>query len=195
MKLLGLTPVTIKARFLVESKYLTVVSSVDGKAFSNRRAKSGSLARALMSSITFYTISAHHWSAKISRGRHFVIICRYLNSRALKRPALLTWSHVWKLEISIRERRMRLLGIVGVIGTRTSGAVLRLIVLPIIRVDHGQSAENKSRGSSCRKMNHDVLECRPIASSETMHRDKSAQWTRNKTIRWVATDFSFPLIL
>lgn len=50
-----LTPVTMKARLAAGSKYLTVVSSVDGKVFSNNRARSGSLMRVFMSSITLYS--------------------------------------------------------------------------------------------------------------------------------------------
>lgn len=54
IKLQRLTPVTMKARFFLGSKYLTVVSSVDGKVFSKRRARSGFLTRFLMSLMTFY---------------------------------------------------------------------------------------------------------------------------------------------
>lgn len=49
-----LTPVMMNARFAAGSKYLTVVSSVEGNVFSKRRARSGFLRRAFMSSITFY---------------------------------------------------------------------------------------------------------------------------------------------
>lgn len=43
----------IKARFFSGSKYLTVVSSVEGNVFSKRRARSGFLMRTFMSRMTF----------------------------------------------------------------------------------------------------------------------------------------------
>lgn len=49
----GLTPVMIKARLTSGSKYLTVVSSVEGNVFSNNRAISGFFIRAVKSLMTF----------------------------------------------------------------------------------------------------------------------------------------------
>lgn len=45
----------MNAKFTLGSKYLTVVSKVEGNVFSNNLAKSASRIRAFMSRMTFYT--------------------------------------------------------------------------------------------------------------------------------------------